>query len=43
MELSEQKRELVKIFMEKDILLSPEFVEQLKIETVKNINKPILR
>ena len=31
MDLSKQKKDLVKLFLSKDILISPEFVEQLKI------------
>ena len=30
MDLSKQKKELVKLFLSKDILISPEFIEQLK-------------
>jgi hypothetical protein len=37
MQLSEHKKKLVNIFMEKEILLSPEFVEQLKEATDEQI------
>ena len=43
MELSEQKKKLVSLFMKHDVLLSPNFVEHLSLATDEDIEKVVNR